>query len=101
VRETLDKLHVQAARNYTFKPYPGQGVTLVRASKQPLGIVPDPTMGWGALLNGQLKLHEIPAHHQNIPKEPGVRTLAQQLTTCMDRVRKESNVGLGAGQKAS
>jgi surfactin family lipopeptide synthetase C len=98
--EMIDKLNVQAARNYSFTPYPGQGVTLFRASKQPLGIVPDPTMGWGALLNGQLKVHEIPAHHQNILNEPGVRTLARQLAACVDRARKQSNVEL-VEEKAS
>jgi thioesterase domain-containing protein len=61
-------------------------VTLFRASKQPLGIVPDQTLGWDGLMNGHLEIHQIPgAHHQNILKEPAVRLLAQQLTACMDR----------------
>ncbi len=83
--EAIGKFHVQAAMGYTFEPYSGDRVTLFRASRQPLGIVPDPTMGWGALLNGQLDIHEIPAHHQNILIEPAVRSLAQQLAACVDR----------------
>ncbi len=82
--EAVGKHHVQAAMSYSPKPYP-EKVTLFRASKQPLEIVPDPTMGWGAVVNGQLEIHEIPAHHQNIMIEPNVRLLAQQLTACVDQ----------------
>jgi thioesterase domain-containing protein len=84
--EAVGKYHVQAAVSYTPKPYP-ERVTLFRATKQPLDIVPDHTMGWGALLNGQLEIHEIPAHHQNILIEPAVRLLAQQLAACVDRAQ--------------
>jgi thioesterase domain-containing protein len=52
--------------------------------------VPDPTMGWGALLNGQLEVHEVPAHHQNILIEPGVRLLAEQLAACVDRAWRKN-----------
>jgi thioesterase domain-containing protein len=83
----VGKHHVQAAMSYRPKPYP-ERVTLFRASKQPLEIVPDPTMGWGAVVDGQLEIHEIPAHHQNIMIEPSVRVLAQQLAACVDRARR-------------
>jgi thioesterase domain-containing protein len=89
--EAIGKLHVQAVLGYRLKAAPVERVTLFRASKQPLGIVPDPTMGWGALLNGHLEIHEIPAHHQNILKEPAVRLLARQLTACLDRARDKSD----------
>ena len=86
--EAVGKHHVQAALSYRPKPYPDK-VTLFRATKQPLDIVPDQTMGWGPLLNGALEIHDIPAHHQNIMIEPRVRVLAQQLAACVDRARRE------------
>jgi amino acid adenylation domain-containing protein len=86
--EAVGKYHVQAALSYRPKPYQGR-VTLFRATKQPLDIVPDRTMGWGMLLNGPVEIHDVPAHHQNIMIEPRVRLLARQLAACVDRARKE------------
>ena len=87
--EEIDRLHVQAVVGYTVKDCPVECVTLFRASKQPLGIVPDPTLGWNGLLKGRLEVHEIPAHHQNILNKPAVRALAKELTACLDRARTE------------
>jgi thioesterase domain-containing protein len=53
--------------------------------------VPDRTLGWGAVLNGQLEIHDVPAHHQNIMIEPNVRLLAEQLAACVDRARREQS----------
>jgi aspartate racemase len=86
--EAVGKYHVQAALSYKPQPYP-ERVTLFRATKQPLDIVPDKTMGWGPLLHGPFEIHDIPAHHQNIMIEPRVRVLAQQLAACVDRARCE------------
>jgi natural product biosynthesis luciferase-like monooxygenase protein len=100
--ESIGKLHVQAVMGYKLKASPVQRVTLFRAGKQPLGIVPDPTLGWGGLLDGHLEIHEIPpAHHQNILKEPAVRLLAQQLTACLDRARNRTDDRPGLERKAS
>ena len=89
--DAIGKLHVKGVLSYNLKASPVKRVTLFRARKQPLGIVRDPTLGWGALLNGQLEIHEIPAHHQNILKEPAVGLLAKQLTACLDRARGKSD----------
>ena len=99
--EAIANLHLQAVLGYTLKASPVDRVTLFRASKQPLGIVPDPTLGWGALLNGHLEIQEIPAHHQNILKEPAVRLLAEQLTARLDRGRAERDDKPRLGRKAS
>jgi thioesterase domain-containing protein len=63
--------------------------------------VPDPTLGWKDLLNGRLEVHEIPAHHQNILNEPGVRVLAKELTACLDRVRAKTAENPALEKKAS
>ena len=100
--EAIGKLHVEAALSYTFTTCPVERVTLFRASKQPLGILPDQTLGWGSLLNGCLEIHEIPgAHHQNILKEPAVRRLARELTACVDRTRGRKDSKQALDKKAS
>ena len=99
--DAIDKLHVQAALDYAVKDCPVESVTLFRASRQPPGIVPDPTLGWNSLLNGQLEVHEIPAHHQNILKEPAVGLLAKALTACLDRARVKSTDKPALKRKAS
>jgi thioesterase domain-containing protein len=99
--EEIDRLHVQAVHRYAVKDCPVECVTLFRASKQPLGIVPDATLGWNGLLNGHLEVHEIPAHHQNILNDPGVRVLAKELTACLDRARAKSAEKPALEKKAS
>jgi natural product biosynthesis luciferase-like monooxygenase protein len=98
--DAIGRLHVQSVFEYKLEPYP-QVVTFFRASKQPLGIVPDPTLGWGALLDGNLEIHEIEAHHQNILIEPPVRSLAERLTACLDRARRARDEKPAFQRKAS
>ncbi|PWT80702.1 MAG: non-ribosomal peptide synthetase [Acidobacteria bacterium] len=85
----------QAVKNYVHKPYPGH-VTLFRASKQPLGIYPDPTLGWSNLVTGQLEIHEVPGYHGAIVAEPHVQFLAEQLRECLFRAQKESSSACSA-----
>lgn len=77
-----------ALKNYTTRPYRGR-LTLFRASKQPMGIYPDPTLGWGELVTGELVIHEVPGFHGTIVAEPHVRFLAEKLTTCIDEAQQE------------
>lgn len=72
-------------------------MTLFRASNQPLGIHPDPALGWGPLVDGGLEIHEVPGHHGSIVAEPYVRTLAQKITACIDRAQLNGN---GNGSEA-
>jgi len=78
-----DKLW-KAGQKYEPKAYSGK-VTLFRASVQPLGIYPDPTLGWGPLAPGGLEIHEVPGHHGSIVAEPYVRALAQELTHSIEK----------------
>jgi thioesterase domain-containing protein len=76
-----------AGRNYVPHPYPGK-VTLFRAAQQPLGIYPDPTLGWQEL--AALQIHEVPGHHGSLVKEPFVSNLAEVLRHCIDTAHLES-----------
>jgi amino acid adenylation domain-containing protein len=76
----------QALNSYTHRVYPGRMV-LFRATKQPIGIVPDPTLGWGPFVAGGLEIHDVAGGHGEIVVEPSVRFLASQLSACIDEAR--------------
>ena len=83
--EKVAWMNRQAFWNYEAKPYRGH-VAIFRASHQPRGIIPDPTLGWGPLVEGELELYEIPAFHQTILSEPQVKDMAHQIRDCFDKV---------------
>jgi thioesterase domain-containing protein len=67
-----------AYEEYSPKPYV-QEVVIFNAEKQPLGIIPDPSLGWSNLIKGSLILKEIPGHPARILSEPRVKILSKQL----------------------
>jgi acyl transferase domain-containing protein len=69
--------------NYYPRPYNGR-VVIFRASEQPHGIYPDPTLGWGELIKGEVELYEIPAYHQTIIQEPQAQLLGELLNKCLN-----------------
>jgi phthiocerol/phenolphthiocerol synthesis type-I polyketide synthase E len=83
--EAVAKMNRDAFWKYNPSPYPGH-VVIFRASHQPRGIIPDPTLGWGDLLEGEVELYEVPAFHQTVLLEPQVKGMAQQLRDCIDHV---------------
>lgn len=85
LQETHDTIYL-AGRSYVPQVYEGR-VTLFRASKQPLGIYPDTTLGWGGLVTGGLDIHEVPGHHGAIVVEPRVRFLADKLRDCLNNAQ--------------
>jgi amino acid adenylation domain-containing protein len=84
LRETQNAISV-AARTYHPQQYPGV-LTLFRATKQPSGIYPDPTLGWGELVTGKLDIHEVPGSHGTLVVEPRVRHLVEKLDACLESV---------------
>ena len=84
----MEKAITQALKSYVTRPYAGR-LTLFRASKQPLGIYPDPTLGWGELVTGELEIHEVPGFHGAIVAEPHVRFLAEQLKGCIEKAQQD------------
>ena len=85
LRETQNAI-VGASRAYCPRTYAGN-ITLFRADRQPSGISPDPTLGWGDLVKGKLEIHEIPGTHGTIVVEPRVRFLIEKLEPCLERAR--------------
>lgn len=76
----------RAGQNYVPEFYAGN-ITLFRATLQPLGIVPDPTLGWKDLVGGKLEIHEVPGHHGSIVVEPYVAVLAEKLKLCLEKAQ--------------
>ena len=75
-----------AQASYVPQVYQGR-VVLFRASKQPLGIYPDPTMGWSGLVAGGLQVHDIPGTHGAIVTEPYVGVLAEVLQSYLGQAQ--------------
>jgi thioesterase domain-containing protein len=79
--------HLRAGAEYVPKPYSGR-ITLVRTRSQPLFCSYDPAYGWGELAAQGVDIRIIPGSHENIFKEPDVRSLAQTLETCLATAQK-------------
>jgi amino acid adenylation domain-containing protein len=86
LRATQETIY-QSVSDYVPGVYPGK-LTLFRASTQPVGIYPDPLLGWGGLASGGLEIHEVPGFHGSIVAEPRVRFLAEVLRTCLDSAQE-------------
>ncbi len=84
---SLGKLHDQLAMNYVPQVYQGR-LTLfltrrLKASDQ------GPQVGWSGLAAGGIEVHEVPAYFRGMLVEPFVRSLAEQLRTCLKRAEEE------------
>ena len=73
----------QAYESYTPRPYAGR-VILFRALDQPMGIHPDPLLGWGPLIGGELEIIDVPGFHGSMVMEPRVRVLAEKLVPLLN-----------------
>lgn len=100
IYEALAKAHDQAWFNYQVRPYSGS-VVIFRTEKQPLGINPDPTLGWRKWLKGNLQLYKISGYHQTVLKEPYVQTLAKQLRACLDKAQNKNKLAGGLDESIS
>jgi amino acid adenylation domain-containing protein len=77
---------------YAYQPRPFHGnITIVRAEKQLLGVRPDPYLGWGDLVSGNVELIEVPGYHDSILFGPRVATLAEHLRNSLDPSSKKTD----------
>lgn len=82
-RMAYESMNIAAFRRHRFAEYGGD-VLVIHAEKQPLGIVPDPTLGWKNLVRGQIDTAAIPGGQLGILWEPRVRLVAEIMA---DRLR--------------
>jgi amino acid adenylation domain-containing protein len=64
-------------------------LVLFRAEKQPLGIYPDPKLGWSVVVGDNIEVYEIPGHHTSIIYEPRVHILAEKLSQVLSETHSE------------
>ncbi|MCM1984908.1 SDR family NAD(P)-dependent oxidoreductase [Lyngbya confervoides] len=60
--QRVQEATVKAFLNYNPEPYSGSAV-LFRASQQPPGCYPEPTLGWSKVIEGELKIFDVPGVH--------------------------------------
>jgi len=70
----------------------GGHLVLFRASKQPLGIYPDPTLGWETVVGNNIEVYEIPGHHTSLIYEPRVHLIADTLREILDQVQSDNQL---------
>jgi thioesterase domain-containing protein len=66
----------RAWERYRPKSYNGK-ILFFRARRQPLGIIPDPMLGWKDLLTGEVHFHEVPGFRQTMLDETYVSEIAE------------------------
>jgi thioesterase domain-containing protein len=75
--QSLQKLNDQAALNYNPEHYPGNVV--VFKPQATFSTFDDPSLGWGDLVKGNLKIVELPLYPKGMIVEPFVQSLAEKL----------------------
>ncbi len=75
--------NLQAQAAYIPQVYSGN-VLLFRSECQSMYIDLYPNLGWGNLIDGNIKIKDIPGDHRHIMKEPNVQILAQTLQSWLD-----------------
>jgi amino acid adenylation domain-containing protein len=90
--QKVEAANVRASRLFVPAPFPGC-VILVRASQQPPGIVPDPTLGWGKFDIETLEIHQVDGHHGNLLMPPQVNQVAEILKPMLKRNHIPNDLG--------
>ncbi len=98
--QRLAEAHDRAWAAYSPRPYDGR-VLLVRAAKQPLGIEPDPLLGWAGLLTGALTVRQAPGCRQNMLDEPRVAAVAAALLEALEDCDRAAVEPAAAGAETS
>jgi acyl-CoA synthetase (AMP-forming)/AMP-acid ligase II/thioesterase domain-containing protein/acyl carrier protein len=88
----LEDVHGRALAAYAPRTYPGD-VVLFRA-RQPTSTVepPDAQLGWGALVRGTVRIHDVPGATGDAVQEPRAGALATLLKGYLDTAQSEPPV---------
>jgi acyl-coenzyme A synthetase/AMP-(fatty) acid ligase/thioesterase domain-containing protein/acyl carrier protein len=87
--ETESRLPPSTYKTHVPSPYPGT-VALLRAEKQPLGIVPDPELGWGDLISGKLDVYTVPGFHDSLLFGPRIQFIADLMNSILENANPEN-----------
>jgi thioesterase domain-containing protein len=80
----------RAQSQYEAKPFAGK-VALFKANEvlDKRFSSPDPSMGWGRGVPGNLQIHTTPGNHYSMIEQPHVQVLADQLQVCIASIEAE------------
>jgi amino acid adenylation domain-containing protein len=93
--------NLQAQAAYIPQIYSGN-ILLFRSECQSMYIDLYPNLGWGNLIDGNIKIQDIPGDHRHIMKEPNVQILAQTLQYWLDlEIDTSQNLILSSVQSQS
>jgi acyl-CoA synthetase (AMP-forming)/AMP-acid ligase II/thioesterase domain-containing protein/acyl carrier protein len=84
-RRQVLEAQLQAPSLYEPKQYEGS-LVLFRAQRQPIFAAHDPALGWGGLVRGGVDVRAIPGSHDDLFKQPSVRTLGEIIRSHLDRI---------------
>ena len=84
-----------AAAHAAYKPRPFHGRAVVFRARESLW---SGDIGWGALITGDLTVHEVPGAHGTFVHEPHVRYLAEKLRQELRDAEWGSQDGLSGGR---
>jgi thioesterase domain-containing protein len=70
------RANVLARANYRPGPYAGRALVIRAADANSAA---DPTLGWSALVAGEVATHALPGDHYSVMREPAVRELAAMI----------------------
>ena len=89
LRKTQNSISLALSR-YQFGPYSGN-IILYRASNQPIGIEPNPTLGWESIHGARVEAYEVPGFHGAITVDPHAFFLAMALQPRLERAMNSTN----------
>jgi amino acid adenylation domain-containing protein len=90
-------INAKAERKYRHQSYPGSMVVF-----RDQGPYPDPHLGWGRFVQGEITSYEIRvsvSDHRALMQEPAVREVAEKIEEYL--VAKSSPIAAGYGQKTA
>ncbi|GCF10051.1 non-ribosomal peptide synthetase [Dictyobacter arantiisoli] len=82
-RLNVFKANTRAIEGYVPQVYPGD-ITLLRAEEGAQLFSADPTLGWSALVQGQVRIIDVPGDHYTMFASPQVQVLADRLGITLD-----------------
>jgi aspartate racemase len=90
-RRRIQSIHAvndRAYRAYIPRPYHGS-VAIIRSERGYTGdpdkdYSPDPQIGWGRIVSGDIPTYIVPGDHNQMIREPHVELLATHLRACLD-----------------
>ncbi len=76
------RVYEAAGMEYVPKPYPGKAV-LFRTSRRSIAGLFDEYRGWKHVIQGELKVIDVPGDHNSLISEPHVQVLAKEMNECL------------------